>query len=49
MGVNWANALTITLLSWFMIYLLNGRWVRDCFNVPSFEQEHEQSTRIKNQ
>ncbi len=46
---NWANALTITLLSWFMIYFLNGRWVRDCFNVPSFEQEHEQSTRIKNQ
>ncbi len=41
---NWANALTITLLSWFVIYLLNGRWVRDCFNVPSFEHCQEPST-----
>ncbi len=39
---NWANALTITLLTWFMIYFLNGRWVKDCFNVPHFEHNKEQ-------
>ncbi|CAM2748170.1 DUF2919 domain-containing protein [Vibrio mytili] len=42
---NWANALTITLLTWFIIYLLNGRWVKDCFNVPHFEQNEKQSSK----
>ncbi len=39
---NWANAFTITLLTWFMIYLLNGRWVKDCFDVPQFECTEQQ-------
>ncbi|MGY0614033.1 DUF2919 domain-containing protein [Vibrio sp. FJH11] len=42
---NWANALTITLLTWFMIYLVNGRWVKDCFNVPQFEHDKEQTSK----
>ncbi|MFW8631161.1 DUF2919 domain-containing protein [Vibrio natriegens] len=42
---NWANALTITLITWFMIYLLNGRWVKDCFNVPQFEHNKEQPSK----
>lgn len=42
---NWANALTITLITWFMIYLLNGRWVKDCFNVPHFEHNEGQSSK----
>ncbi len=42
---NWANALTITLLTWFMIYLLNGRWVKDCFNVPQLEYDAKQPSK----
>ncbi|MGP8307328.1 DUF2919 domain-containing protein [Vibrio sp. YIC-376] len=42
---NWANALTITLITWFMIYLVNGRWVKDCFNVPQFEHNKEQASK----
>ena len=30
---HWNHALTITLLVWFMIYLINGRQVKDCFKV----------------
>ncbi|MDF2155487.1 DUF2919 domain-containing protein [Vibrio sp. CAU 1672] len=39
---NWANALTITLLAWLMIYLLNGRWVKDCFHVPAIPRSKKQ-------
>jgi hypothetical protein len=42
---NWANALTITLLTWFIIYLVNGRWVKDCFNVPQFEHNKKQPSK----
>lgn len=42
---NWANALTLTLLAWFMLYLLNGRWAKDCFSVPQFEQNEEQPSK----
>ncbi|EDP59144.1 DUF2919 domain-containing protein [Vibrio sp. AND4] len=42
---NWANALTITLLTWFMIYLFNGRWAKDCFNVPQVECKEEQPSK----
>ncbi|MDV6251509.1 DUF2919 domain-containing protein [Vibrio sp. EA2] len=42
---NWANALTITLLAWFMIYFLNGRWVKDCFYVPHFEHNKQQASK----
>ncbi|ARO99220.1 Inner membrane protein YfeZ [Vibrio alginolyticus] len=42
---NWANALTITLLAWFMIYLLNGRWVKDCFHVPQLAHDEQQHSK----
>ncbi|GEM74133.1 DUF2919 domain-containing protein [Vibrio sagamiensis] len=34
---SWPNALSMILLSWFMLYLLSGKWVRDCFRVPQLE------------
>ncbi|PFG55631.1 Protein of unknown function (DUF2919) [Vibrio sp. ES.051] len=42
---NWANALTMTLLTWFMIYLLNGRWVKDCFHVPQLKRSNGQPSK----
>lgn len=40
---NWANALTLLILLWFGIYVLNSQWVRDCFlvpNLPHDDNEH---------
>ncbi len=36
---NWPDGVTILLLLWFLIYLFNGRWARDCFVVPDFPKE----------
>ncbi|KJR30129.1 hypothetical protein BOO91_13025 [Vibrio navarrensis] len=38
---HWANALTLLLLLWFGIYLLNSKWVKDCFSVPKLPNQGE--------